>query len=67
MWYDMYNKQSDVEVVNIKSMKSKQAISGVAGVTVNSTLYDPRDYGMVTSVKNQGTEELCWDYAIIVL
>lgn len=35
-----------------------------AGTTDYPAKYDPRTTGKVSSVKNQGTEGLCWDYAI---
>lgn len=54
-------ESTGVEMTDIRDYMNSHV---KAGTTDYPAKYDPRTTGKVSSVKNQGTEGLCWDYAI---
>ena len=47
------------------SISAKQATIPTAEEIMQMSVYDGREYGIVTPVKDQGTSNLCWAYSSI--
>lgn len=61
--YEEESGDVTIDTYEVSPYYSDSVISTQYGITVNSPSWDPRPYGLVTSVKNQGGLGWCWDYA----